>query len=470
MSVIIRGAKNAFRNSIRTLAVTLILAISIGLALVMLLSYRSVDKRITSVQSSIGNLITVSPAGSRGFEGGGEPLTEIQLAEVSNLEHVTGVNKVLEVRLTTDTNTSLQSAIEPGTLGNRRNSTNGSGSTNSNTITMRAPADMPVGNFKMPIMVTGTNNTSDVTSAGATLTSGELFDGNADENVAIIGSAVATKNNLGLGSTFTVYGTDITVKGIYEASSNQFANGSVYMPIKAVQRLSSQAGEVSAATIQVDSVNSLDATYAAVKEKLGSTADVTSTADSAKNAIEPLKNIKNISLYSLIGSLIAGAIIALLTMIMIVRERRREIGVLKAIGASNLNVMVQFTSESMVLTFLGSLVGMILGVFLSNPVLNALVSSNSNSAGTASNIVTSGGPGGLGGPGGAVMQVGRGVGAMVRTGSPAIKNALTDLQATVGLDIILYGLLAAFVIAILGSALPAWLIAKVRPAEVMRSE
>ena len=44
------------------------------------------------------------------------------------------------------------------------------------------------------------------------------------------------------------------------------------------------------------------------------------------------------------------------------------------------------------------------------------------------------------------------------------------MKTAVGFDIILYGLLAAVLVAMLGSALPSWLIAKVRPAEVMRTE
>ena len=42
--------------------------------------------------------------------------------------------------------------------------------------------------------------------------------------------------------------------------------------------------------------------------------------------------------------------------------------------------------------------------------------------------------------------------------------------AHVGFSILLYGLLAAVLIAVVGTAFPSWLIAKIRPAEVMRTE
>jgi len=50
------------------------------------------------------------------------------------------------------------------------------------------------------------------------------------------------------------------------------------------------------------------------------------------------------------------------------------------------------------------------------------------------------------------------------------QSTLQNIHATVGYEIILYGLLGAVIIAIIGSAIPAFLISKVRPAEVMRGE
>jgi putative ABC transport system permease protein len=49
-------------------------------------------------------------------------------------------------------------------------------------------------------------------------------------------------------------------------------------------------------------------------------------------------------------------------------------------------------------------------------------------------------------------------------------QSLKDVHAVVGWDILVYGLGAALFIAIAGSAVAALLIAKVRPAEVMRAE
>jgi len=128
MGTIIRGVKNAFRNLIRTGSIVLILAVSISMSLVMFMAMKTVQAKIDSVKSSIGNYITVSPAGIRGFEGGGELLTDNNVTTIEGLEHVIKVIKTVSGRLTTNTNTNLASAIEPGSFGNRQNE----GSNNSN--------------------------------------------------------------------------------------------------------------------------------------------------------------------------------------------------------------------------------------------------------------------------------------------------------------------------------------------------
>ena len=51
-----------------------------------------------------------------------------------------------------------------------------------------------------------------------------------------------------------------------------------------------------------------------------------------------------------------------------------------------------------------------------------------------------------------------------------VRGASSGLHVTIGFGIVLWGLLVALAVAILGGAIPAWLIARIRPAEVMRNE
>jgi len=418
---------------------------------------KTVQSKIESVKSSIGNTIAVSPAGVRGFEGGGELLTEQNASDIGAIAHVFNVTKTLSDRLES-TNTNLVSSIEPGSFGNRTRGNdaniNQGGGSNSPTLPQ---------NFTMPITITGTNNLDSLSSLGVSqlnFNSGSKFDSSTTENVAIVGMDLATKNSLSVGSTFTAYDKNVTVVGIFD-SGNKFTNGGVIMPLKSIQVLSDQTDQINSITAQTDSIDSLSSVQSQIKTKLGDKVDVVSSQDSTESVITPLENIKSISLYSLIGSLVAGSIIIFLTMIMIVRERRREIGVLKAIGSSNLKVVSQFTVESLVLTLMSSALGIILGLIFSNPVLKVLVTNSQSSATQAIGVPAAGGPGG-GFGGRAIERLGGSV--------ASAQNTLNNIHAVVGWDIIFYGLLAAFAIAIIGSAIPAFFISKVRPAEVMRQE
>lgn len=468
MNPLTRGMRNAFRNMIRTVSIVVILGISVGLALSMLVARQAVQDKINNVKSSIGNTITISPAGARGFEGGGEPLTTDEMNSVAKISHVTDVSQTLGDRLTAS-NTSLQSAIEPGTLGNRAQSNSGvgfsrppRGGEGGFSISTDNGGGTITRTFTPPVTITGVSDATNTTTFGGDsvkFTSGSAFDASKDENVAVIGTSIAEKNSLSVGSTFTAYGATIKVAGIYDAG-NTFANNGVYVPISTLQRLSSQPNQVSSATVTVDSIDNLDSTVKAIESSLGSKADVVSNQDTAKTAVEPLESVKTISTYSVIGALIAGAIIILLTMMMIVRERRREIGVMKAIGSSNAKTMLQFISEAITLTFLGLIVGLVISVFASQPITKVLVNNSTSSGPTT--IAVQGGPGG-----------GRGTRAFRVAGGGAggaVGRNIRNIQTSIGPSILAYGVLVAFVIAILGSALPAYAISKVRPAEVMRAD
>lgn len=462
MNVFTRGVRNAFRNSIRTVAIVGMLGLSIGLALSMLLAHQAVGQKIKSVKQTVGNVITVSPAGIRGFLGGGSTLTTDQVKSMQSLAHVTSVDATLTDRLTSD-NTNLESAIEAGAFGQRQfRIDRGQGDvTVSPPEGQNAPAS---GTFKMPLTVIGAANplktANQASGRELKLTSGASFDGATDALVALVGTSLATKNNLTAGSTFTAYGQTVKVSGIFDAG-NTFENNQIVMPLPTVQRLSSQSGAVTSAQVHIDSADNLESATTALKAQLGDKADITNDADSTKAILASLQNIHNVSLFSLIGAAGTAAVILLLTMIMIVRERRREIGVLKAIGGSNLRVMFQFIAEAVTLTILGALIGIIIGALGATPVTKLLANNSSSNTSTASQsgtdgpvIVRNGGPGGF----------------RSRFENNSVSQGIKNLKANVDGSIILYGLGGAVLIAIVGSTAAAGLIAKVRPAEVMRAE
>ncbi|PKL31596.1 multidrug ABC transporter substrate-binding protein [Candidatus Saccharibacteria bacterium HGW-Saccharibacteria-1] len=458
MNVVSRGIKNALRSPMRSGAIVLMLAISIGLILSMLVARSSVNAKITEVKSSAGTSVTISPAGVHGFDGGGDPLTAAQITTIKDTAHVSSIVATLSDQLTTS-DTSLTPSLELGLFGARqqRSSTDSTSSTDSNaaapadssstetTTTRQAPTPKTT--------VTGTTDQNSVSTDGSdlVLSSGSSIDGSSSDLVALVGTSLATKNSLKVGSTFTAYDKTITVKGIFK-TGNTFADSGLIMPLATVQTLTDQSGAVNSVIAKVDSSDNVSSTVTTLKSSLGDKADITSQVEQAAASVSSLESISSLALAGVVGATIAGSVIVLLAMVMIVRERRREIGVIKAIGGSNVKVIGQFVSEALTLTIIGAIVGLSLGIVVSGPMTSSLVSNQSSTA------TTQAGPG-AGGPG-----------RMFKGGMSQLSSNITQVTGSLTPQVFAAAVGITLIISIIGSAVPAWFIARIRPGEVLRTE
>lgn len=477
-----RGVKNAFRNGIRTVSIVLILALAIGLALAMMVARQAVDKKIVSVKSSIGNNITISPAGMRGFGGGfggeqappnasgqnsastdseGNSLTNADLAKVKAVDHITEVVATLSARATTDTNTNLTSPTPD--WGARGNSNSNSNSSSSET--MRT--------FQMPLSVAGTTDANATMSSlgEVRISSGTIIDGASSDYTALVGDQIAEKNNLSVGSTFTLYDQIFTVKGIIateddssnggEMGRNLSVGSAVIVPLKTLQTISDQADTINGMTAVVDNVGNTETATKAITAALGTDsegnnrADVTSDVDNAQTTLDSLASIKTTSTFSLIACAVAAGVIILLAMLMIVRERRGEVGVLKAIGAKSSSIIKMFAVESLTLTLLASIVGVGIGILASGPLTNSLVNSSNTSSQTSAENQT--------------QRAGRPSGGPSELLNRGIDN-ISTITAEVDWRIVFYALGAAAAIAIIGASTASLIVMRVRPAEAVRAE
>jgi putative ABC transport system permease protein len=452
----------------RSIGVVFILAVAIALSISMLIARDAVTAKINSVRASTGNTVTVSPKGFFGFEGGGTPLTATEVNGLLDLKNVTAVQESLSEELKS-TQTSLKSPTPTGSLGQQFGGFGGGAGSSSSSGGSGGTT------FTIPVRVIGTNSPGNAVVGGANgggtekLTSGSSFSPTSTSDVALVGATMASKNDLKVGSTFTAYGKTITVVGIYNAGST-FANADVLMPLATVQKLASATGEITNATVVVNNVNNVSSVVKAINAKIGTKADVTSTQATTEASLAPLNSVKTISTYTLFGAVVGAAIILLLSMLMIVRERRREVGVLKALGAPNKSIIAQFIAESTTFTVLGAIVGFIAGALLSSPIASALVSSTSNTTTSPGGFVRAGGGGFGGGGNGFTPPSGGGRSASGNFRFGGFHSTLTTLHTSVGWSTLTFALLFAIVIAAVGSTVAVATIVRIRPAEVLRSE
>jgi putative ABC transport system permease protein len=212
-------------------------------------------------------------------------------------------------------------------------------------------------------------------------------------------------------------------------------------------------------------MENVDSAKTALQAALGTDkADVTQGQRNLQTAVSSLDSVKNISLIAFIAALGTAGLIILLIMVMLVRERRREIGVLKAIGAPNRTIGLQFVLEALVVVAMGSVVGAAVASFASGGIASALISSNSTTTTAAST--------GRGMPGGAAGFPGGGAGLPGGQGGPfgGASQLLTSVTASASPGVIAAGIAAVFGVAIIGALVPALLTARIRPIEVLRGE
>lgn len=490
MSVLARSVGNAFRNKVRTAAVVAVLAVAIGLALAMLVANQAVGAKVQELNTSVGTVLTVNPAGGQGFEGGGEPLTADQAATAAAVPNVSSVVGTSSLRLrnaaevaaqaatgaqagpgggqggpggasATTLTTSLTAAIDAGTLGNRNQAANGTtGATGTTTQPVRS----------LPITATGIGAEVDTTGKALVITEGAgLGDYTAESTSALLGTTLAEKNSLTVGSTFTINDQTYTVAGLFDAGTT-FGNNAVYVTLPSAQALAGLPGELSSMIVTVDSLENVESAKTALQAALGTDkADVTQ-GQNLETAVSSLGSVKNISFIAFVAALGTAGLIILLIMVMLVRERRREIGVLKAIGAPNRTIGLQFVLEALVLVAMGSAVGAAVASFASGGIASALISSNSTTTTAAATAGrAAGGPGGAGFPaGGAGFPNGAGL----PSGGPlgGASQLLTSVTASASPGVIAAGIAAVFGVAIIGALVPALLTARIRPIEVLRGE
>lgn len=444
MNVFSRGAKNALRSPLRAGAIVIMLAISVGLLLSMLVARSSITAKINDIKATTATNITITPAGVHGFQGGGNPLTMDQVSIIKNTPHVSSVTASLSDQLgSTDTN--LVSPLQLGSLGRRlqRFEARGGNPTTTSPMTPR-------------ISVTGTTNPS-TTIPSSKLTSGVMINGTSSNDTAIVGTSLASKNNLKVGSTFTAYGTPFTVTGIFD-TGNAFQNSGILVPLATLQALTNQPGAVSNVIATVDNSDNVSSTAAALKTSLGDKADIVTQEEQITALLQPLQSISSLALAGVIGAALAGVVIVLMAMITVVRERRREIGIIKAIGGTNAKVVGQFVTEALTLTIIGGVLGLLLGVVVSGPMTQSLVSNSkpTSSISAKTGHVNQGGTA-------ARLRGSRAFGQQVSANFKQIRGAVTPSTLSIGAGIVL-------LVAIVGSAVPAWFIARIRPAEVLRTE
>jgi putative ABC transport system permease protein len=346
MSAITRGLRNPFRNRVRTGVVVLLLALIIGLFAVMVQAALQSREQLGSLQSNVRTLIELREAGAFGTGGfGGDRPVGAGDFSVATLEKVRAIPHAEHiVRIEEYVHTPQVEAQYPNAY--------------AMVIGLRPGA---------PMRAIG-----EVDYENAKIIGGRaLREGDTD---AVVVGRVYAQERLGIGepsgaslrdARITLNGQSLPVVGIY-ATGNDFGDNHVFVPLETFRRIYNPGGKLSKIRVTVDSV----ANVPAVVEELQKIpeVDAVTASEQVSTATTTLGSIAAATLYGSLLLFAIGGVLVVFVMVLSTKERIREIGTLKAIGASNLEIVNQFLAEIVSLVLMAA-VGAVLVAALSGEVL-----------------------------------------------------------------------------------------------------
>lgn len=342
MSAVRRGVVNPFRNRARAVVVVALLSLVMGFLALMVQATMASRQQIAAMEGRVRTLIELREAGAFGTGGfgrdkpvGEEHFSTDTLETVSRIPNARHLARVDEYVYQPEVDPSKKNAyamvigIHPGAA-------------------LRAIGEVDYENARI---IGGRN----------------VQAGDENANVAIVGRLYA-EQRLGIANTadlaraerHVAFGSQqFKVIGIY-TTANDFGDNHVFIPINAFRATFNPGKKLSKIFVTVDSVANVEPVVADLKKILE--ADVVTAPEAVSTARTTLGTLAVASAYAAILLFAIGAVLTVFVMVLSTRERVREIGTLKAIGASNREIVLQFLSEAFAMSALGAVGALLLAL------------------------------------------------------------------------------------------------------------
>lgn len=262
---------------------------------------------------------------------------------------------------------------------------------------------------------------SDFSAGTSKITDGEAITAeDADSNNVLIEATLAEANDLKVGSSFKIKNADdqavtVTVKGIYETTATGDSMGmqfnfmnpanTIYASYTFANALKGEdaADTLDSAVFNLADPKEMDRFVQAAEKLIDTDTFSLQTNDQMyQQMLQPLNNVASFAKNIVLLVAAAGIVILTLIVMMSIRERKYEIGVLLSLGESRGKVILQFFSEIMVCMLFALGIAAVSGNLVGNAVGNQLLNqqtetTNNNQVNAQENEGPSGEQGGTNG-------------------------------------------------------------------------
>ena len=190
------------------------------------------------------------------------------------------------------------------------------------------------------------------------------------KNTAVIGRELAARFSLKIGDSVSLISAidpeprDFRIIGIFNSGMFEYDMSLVFTSIESAQNFYATGNAVGGIGIRVDDVNRADRIKKDVQKKIGFGYWARSWSELNKNLFSALK-LEKITMFIILALIVVVASFNIAsTLIMMVMEKTKDIGILKSIGADNISIRKIFMLDGFLIGFIGTFLGAIGGFIL----------------------------------------------------------------------------------------------------------
>ncbi len=177
------------------------------------------------------------------------------------------------------------------------------------------------------------------------------------EDELLIGSEIADHDRLNPGDHYRYNDKIFKVAGIIEKTGSQ-DDAFIYMPVLSLQKMINKEGRVTALGVRVKNPSELNQITELLSKEIPGIQIV--TMGQVMNSIASIANsAKILSLSIAVIAIIISSIGVMNSILMAIFERTQEIGMMRAIGAGRLDIFKIIITETIILTTLGGVIGLL---------------------------------------------------------------------------------------------------------------